>query len=392
MTAPAGGLRPVELFISYSHNQRDERLRQQLVTHLGLLKRQGVIDAWHDRRIGAGLEWAGAIDEHLNNAAVVLLLVSADFLDSDYCYDLEMKRALERHEAGDARVIPVILRTTFWEGAPFARLQALPENGRAITSWPDKDRAFTEIVRGIKSAVQEIRAARAAAPNAVGGRAQRLPPVWNVPPLRHPHFTGREELLDDLHQRLGHSRVVLTGMAGLGKTQIALQYAYRHAHEFELVWWLRAEQSTTLQEDYAALAAPLGLPEAQEKELAIISYAVRREVSRRTDRWLLIFDNAAEPKEILSLLPDGNGQVLITSRHPNWPLFASVDVLPLSRAASVALLLSRTDQKDREAAHALAVELEDCPLALEQAVAYVRQSEVTLHDYLALLRARRADA
>ena len=108
----ASSAAPIELFISYSH--KDEPLREKLDTHLSLLKRQGVIDAWHDRRIGAGHEWAGAIDEHLNSAAVILLLVSADFLASDYCYDLEMKRALERHDAGDARVIPVILRR--WTG------------------------------------------------------------------------------------------------------------------------------------------------------------------------------------------------------------------------------------------------------------------------------------
>jgi hypothetical protein len=392
MTAPAADSRPVELFISYSHNRRDERLRQQLLTHLALLKRQGVIDAWHDRRIGAGLEWAGAIDEHLDNAAVVLLLVSADFLASDYCYDLEMKRALERHEAGDARVIPVILRTTLWEGAPFARLQALPENGRAITSWPDKDRAFTDIARGIHRAVQEIRAAQVAAPSAIGGRTQRLPPIWNVPPLRHPHFTGREELLDELHRKLAHGRLVLTGMGGVGKTQVALEYAYHHAHEFDLVWWLRAEEPTTLQADYAALAEPLGLPEAQESELAVVTYAVRRELSRRPDRWLLVFDNATEPKEVLPLLAEGNGHVLITSRHPSWPLFASVSVAPLTRAASTALLLSETAQQDRIAADALAGELGDLPLALEQAAAYVRQSRVTLGEYLELFRARRAVA
>ena len=110
MTTPAASPPPIELFISYSH--KDDALREQLDTHLSLLKRQGVIEAWHDRRIGAGQEWAGAIDEHLNSAASILLLVSADFLASDYCYDLEMKRALERHDAGDAWVIPVILRTS----------------------------------------------------------------------------------------------------------------------------------------------------------------------------------------------------------------------------------------------------------------------------------------
>jgi hypothetical protein len=147
---------PIEVFISYSH--RDKALREKLGKHLSILKREGVIDEWHDRRIGAGQEWAGAIDEHLNNAAVILLLVSADFVASDYCYDKEMKRALERHDARDACVIPVILRKVDWEGAPFAKLQALPEDGKPVTSWGNQDEAFTDVTRGIRRVVQELRA------------------------------------------------------------------------------------------------------------------------------------------------------------------------------------------------------------------------------------------
>jgi TIR domain len=116
---------PIEVFISYSH--KDEALREKLGTHLSLLKRHGVIDDWHDRRIGAGQEWAGAIDEHLNSAAIILLLVSADFLASDYCYDREMKRALERHDAGDARVIPVILRNVDLEGRHLPNSRRCPK-------------------------------------------------------------------------------------------------------------------------------------------------------------------------------------------------------------------------------------------------------------------------
>ena len=153
---PGASSGPTKVFISYSH--KDEAFREKLGAHLSLLKRQGVIDEWHDRRIAAGSEWAGEIDRNLNDAAVVLLLVSADFLASDYCYDKEMKQALERHDAGDARVIPVILRAVDWRGAPFARLQALPRDGKPVKSWPDEDEAFTDIARGIRKAVEEVRA------------------------------------------------------------------------------------------------------------------------------------------------------------------------------------------------------------------------------------------
>ena len=113
-----------EVFYSYCH--RDEDLRDELERHLSILKRSGVIQGWHDRQIGAGSEWAGRIHEHLNRAHVILLLISADFLASDYCYDVEMKRAMERHEAGEAVVIPIILRPVDWSGAPFARREAGP--------------------------------------------------------------------------------------------------------------------------------------------------------------------------------------------------------------------------------------------------------------------------
>ena len=142
------------MFISYSH--KDEALREKLGTHLSLLRRQGIIDEWHDRRIGAGQEWAGAIDQHLNSAAVILLSVSADFLASDYCYDVEMTRALQRHDSGDARVIPVILRSVDWRGAPFAKLKALPRDGKPVKAWTDEDEAFTDVARGIREAVEAL--------------------------------------------------------------------------------------------------------------------------------------------------------------------------------------------------------------------------------------------
>lgn len=111
---------PLRLFYSYSHV--DERMRQRLEDHLKLMEREGLISPWHFRKIGAGEEWEGAINKHLATADIVLLLISASFLASAYCYDVEMKRALRRHEAGKARVIPIILRGVDWKGAPFGVL------------------------------------------------------------------------------------------------------------------------------------------------------------------------------------------------------------------------------------------------------------------------------
>ncbi|MCA9120431.1 MAG: toll/interleukin-1 receptor domain-containing protein [Planctomycetales bacterium] len=139
------------LFYSYSHC--DECLRDELERHLSSLKREGLISHWHDRRIEGGEEWKTKIDDGLESAHLILLLVSSDFLASDYCYNIEMKRALERHHAGHARVIPIILRSCDWSAAPFHSIQALPKDGMAVTSWSNQDEAFTDIAKSIRTIV-----------------------------------------------------------------------------------------------------------------------------------------------------------------------------------------------------------------------------------------------
>lgn len=150
--------RPLSLFCAYS--RKDAELRTQLEDHLSNLKRQQMISVWHDRDISAGTDWADQIDEHLNTADIILLLVSAKFIASDYCYSVEMKRALERHEHREARVIPVILRPTDWESAPFGKLQALPSDGRPVTKWSDRQEAFMNVAQGIRKAVEEMTKSR----------------------------------------------------------------------------------------------------------------------------------------------------------------------------------------------------------------------------------------
>ena len=141
---------PVQVFYSYSH--KDEALRHELEQALALLERQGHISGWYDRAIVAGQQWDDQISEHLESARIILLLVSSSFLASDYCYGKEMGRALEKHEAGEATVIPVIVRPCYWHEAPFAKLQGLPKDGKAVTSWANKDEAWTDVAKGILEA------------------------------------------------------------------------------------------------------------------------------------------------------------------------------------------------------------------------------------------------
>jgi len=141
------------VFFSYSH--ADEALRDKLEQALAVLKRQGFVEAWHDRRIPAGDELDGTIDDNINKADIILMLLSPDFIASDYCYDVEMKRAIERHDAGEARVIPVILRPCMWHQTPLAKLNAIPKDGLPVTKHADQDDAFLEIGNAIQSIVKD---------------------------------------------------------------------------------------------------------------------------------------------------------------------------------------------------------------------------------------------
>ena len=155
--------RPVRAFVSYSH--KDERRRAELETHLKLLQRVGALQIWTDRRIVAGTEWKGLIDENLERADLILLLISADFMKSDYCYDVELKRALERHEAKEARVIPIIVRMVAWRSAPFGKLQALPADGKVVDRGnrgpASRDAAWTAVAEELETALREIAEDRA---------------------------------------------------------------------------------------------------------------------------------------------------------------------------------------------------------------------------------------
>jgi hypothetical protein len=148
----AGGNRPIDVFISYSH--QDKTLCEELRKYLSMLRRQGLIRDWYDRGIGAGEEWARTIDEHLNTADVILLLISADFLASDYCFEIETKRALERRQKGEAVVIPVLLREADWKYPPLGDLEPLPKDFRPIESRVPMSSALTEVATGIRELIE----------------------------------------------------------------------------------------------------------------------------------------------------------------------------------------------------------------------------------------------
>ncbi len=161
----------IELFYVYS--RKDDALRKRLDTHLSTLKREDLIGTWHDQEIVPGSLWEREIGNHLNNADIILLLISSDFIASDYCYGIEMQRALERHAVGEATVIPIILRPTDWTQAPFAKLEALPTNGKPITTWSNRDAALAHVVQGIRRTIYHITGRSPEADSYTGSRRDK---------------------------------------------------------------------------------------------------------------------------------------------------------------------------------------------------------------------------
>jgi len=141
----------LNIFLSYSHE--DEDMKTQLDRNLIMLRRSDKINVWQDRQIMPGMEWDDTIAKELASADIILLLISVDFNNSQYIWDKELKVAMERHERKEARVIPVILRTCEWSEMPYAKLQALPTGAKPISSFPDKDVAYTDVAKGIRMVV-----------------------------------------------------------------------------------------------------------------------------------------------------------------------------------------------------------------------------------------------
>ncbi|MEU2055301.1 FxSxx-COOH system tetratricopeptide repeat protein [Streptomyces bungoensis] len=218
-----------------------------------------------------------------------------------------------------------------------------------------------------------------------------IPRVWQGVPRRNVRFTGRDRLLDDIDQRLRddteHTALVLHGMSGVGKTQLAAEYVYRFGSEYDVVWWVGAENRVSYRRGLAGLAPELGLQTGREygERLRAVRDSLRR--GDPYARWLLVLDGADEPDQIWDLVPTGPGHVLITSRNPEWGEHNSklLEVRVYDRDESVAFIRRRAPRLDEAEADQLAEALEDLPLLLDQTAGWLNDSDLSVEQYIGLL-------
>jgi tetratricopeptide (TPR) repeat protein len=390
-----------DFFVSYT--QADRAWAEWLAWELEAAGYTTLLQAWD---MPAGTAFVHAMDQAVQTTRHVVLVLSPAYLRSQMA-EAEWRPGFKADPSGKARLLlPVrveacqpegLLADRVWidlvgldEATAQARLRE--EIARALRGpgRPTTPPRFPRVPRTPAAATTRPRFPTA------------LPPVWNIPFQRNPTFTGRQQELAALGAALtpgGTAAVtqVLQGAGGVGKTTLAVEYAYRHRSRFDTIWWVRAEQPATLVSDLAELGAALGLAEAGQPDQQVTVAAVRRWLADH-DRWLLVLDNAGAPEgptglraplgRLVDLLPQVvHGQVLVTSRDARWEHHATLAELEVfSPQEAVAFLLARSGSSDQATATETAELLGFLPLALEQAGAYVRETQISLGAYQARLQ------
>jgi hypothetical protein len=331
-----------DFFISY--NRADITWAEWIAWELEEAGYATIVQAWDFR---PGFNFAVRMDQALKEAERVVAVLSPEYLAAEFTHSEWAAGFVEDPKGQEGVLLPVRVK----ECAPKGLLKTIVHIDlvgleettakQALLDGVKTERAKPPVKPRFPGASQS-----SAQPSVFPGA---LPALWNMPQQRNPYFLGREGLLGELHAALNSGRdeerrQAVYGRGGLGKTQVAIEYAYRYADAYNLVWWLRSEETAALAADYAGMYGKLGLLPADTRDQRYMNDAVRRALEAR-DGWLLIFDNAVRPEDLLDYLPrGGGGHVIVTSRDAGWEAVGVVgrELEPLSADAAAEFLLKKT--------------------------------------------------
>lgn len=381
---------------------QDQRLYAQFEKVLKLLKRRLPVELWCTPWVLAGSDYAWEQAAHIAGADLLIYLFSIDLLHSEYYSHEQLQRLVERHGRGEVEIFSVILRPIPLEllEPPFDKLALLPENRQPIAGKRNWEGIVMSVALKVVDFIKNIVDPCLKEPDESGPDAQ----LWMVPYSRNTYFTGRADLLAVLHERLNAGRneiwgmsQALTGLGGIGKTQMALEYAYRYRSEYRAVFWLRADGPENLAAAGLTLAHVLNLPERESAEQDLVLAALKRWLEQH-EGWLLILDNVTDLAAVTAFLPgEYRGHVLMTTRMQATGKAAPPLAVPtLSLADGVRWLLLRArlgelDAENHRRAEEIVHMLDGLPLALDQAGAYLEETGASLEQYLAIYRRQHLD-
>ncbi len=394
-------LSPATLFCAYA--KTDELYYQVLEKHLDSLKQEGYIASWYSRQVVSGVNWTCVVDPHINTATIILLLLSPNFLSSDYCQGFEMQRARERHATKEAYLFPILLKSADQREALLVSSQIVSTDIEPISCSTDQDELFTHVIRTLRTTIADLSNIILQAP------LSSPIPLWAIPYPRNDLFTGQKDILSQIstifvttHTRETSPICALCGASGIGKTEIALEYAYHFRHLYRSILWAHADTPTALVFAFIGFADQLHLLEKDATDKRITVQAVINWLAS-TSNWLLILDNVSSFQLAREFLPPVfHGHVLLTTQAYNLEKsLYSLQIEPLSPQEGGDLLLRYRDafslyaplseviEEEKDLAKEIAREAEGLPLAILQAAAYTIADAYSVKGYLSLYRRER---
>lgn len=358
------------------------------------LQRSGLVDLWDDTRIQAGDFWRSEIQKALNEADVAILLFSADFLASDFIASVELPNLLIAEQRRGLCILAVLLKPCQMHDTIFAELQMINpvDNPLIRMSEAEQESVWVKLAERVKACLGKtpVRTAEA--------EPSRVKHVWFMPVERNPFFTGRDQIIDQLRKVLSTlGKAAICGMGGMGKSQVAAEYAYRYRDQYDHVFWLRAATEQELLAAYVEAARLLALHDSREEDQMRAVHAAQSWFEQHGN-WLLILDNADQPELLLKYrIRNVRGHLLVTTRCHSAQTIgigASAVIDRMTPPEAVEFLkrrVARPDGESREEAalEELVQELGYLPLAMEQAAAYITANQSRFQDYLRGYRNRR---